>query len=115
MTGWVPGGVWDDNGWGRGRSGRGAIATGAMVVRWNSPWYGIEGPGWFVSYHVFTRYVKVTFLNGASLRPVPLGAGKDKDSRWVPTSTRANWTRRRWRDGCGRRRLFRGGVGFEML
>ena len=53
------------------------------VVRWNSPSYGIEGPGWFVSYHVFTRYVKVTFLNGASLRPVPPGAGMDKDSRWV--------------------------------
>ena len=53
------------------------------AVRWNSPWYGLEGQGWFVSYHVFTRYVKVTFLNGASLRPVPPGSGKDKDSRWV--------------------------------
>ena len=46
-------------------------------------WYGVEGMGWFVSYHVFSRYVKVTFLNGASLRPVLPGAGKDKDSRWV--------------------------------
>ena len=53
------------------------------AVRWNSPWYGIEGNGWFVSYHVFTRYVKVTFLNGASLCHVPPGSGKDKDSRWV--------------------------------
>ena len=53
------------------------------AVRWNSPWYGIEGEGWFVSYHVFTRYMKVTFLNGALLRPVPPGAGKDKDSRWI--------------------------------
>ena len=53
------------------------------AVRWNSPWYGIEGMGWFVSYHVFTRYVKVTFLNGASLSPVPPGSGKDKESRWV--------------------------------
>ena len=53
------------------------------AVRWNSPWYGIEGEGWFVSYHVFTRYVKMTFLNGASLQPVPPGSGKDKDSRWV--------------------------------
>ena len=53
------------------------------AVRWNSPWYGIDGQGWFVSYHVFTRYVKVTFLNGASLRPAPPGSGKDKDSRWV--------------------------------
>ena len=53
------------------------------AVRWNSPWYGIEGQGWFVSYHVFTRYVKVTFLNGASLSPVPPGSGKDEESRWV--------------------------------
>ena len=53
------------------------------AVRWNSPWYGVEGMGWFASVHVFTRYVKVTFLNGASLDPVPDGAGKDPDSRWV--------------------------------
>ena len=52
-------------------------------VRWNSPFYGVEGKGWFVSCHVFTRYVKVTFFRGASLRPVPPGSGKDKDSRWI--------------------------------
>ena len=53
------------------------------AVRWNSPFYGVEGEGWFLSYHVFTRYVKVTFFKGASLQPVPPGAGKDKDSRWI--------------------------------
>ena len=53
------------------------------AVRWNSPFYGIEGQGWFLSYHVFTRYVKVTFFQGASLRPVPAGTGKDKDARWI--------------------------------
>ena len=53
------------------------------AVRWNSPFYGIDGQGWFLSYHVFTRYVKVTFFEGASLRPVPPGSGKDKKSRWV--------------------------------
>ena len=53
------------------------------AVRWNSPWYGVEGMGWFASFHVFTQYVKVTFLNGASLDPVPPGGGKDPDSRWV--------------------------------
>ena len=53
------------------------------AVRWNSPFYGVEGEGWFVSYHVFTRYVKVTFFQGASLQPVPPGAGKDKDLRWT--------------------------------
>ena len=53
------------------------------AVRWNSPWYGTEAEGWFVSYHVFTSYVKVTFLNGASLIRTPHGSGKDPDSRWV--------------------------------
>ena len=53
------------------------------AVRWNSPFYGIEGQGWFLSYHVFTRYVRVTFFQGASLQPVPAGAGKDKEVRWI--------------------------------
>jgi hypothetical protein len=53
------------------------------AVRWNSPFYGIEGQGWFLSFHVFTRYVKVTFFRGVSLKPVPPGAGKDKDARWI--------------------------------
>ena len=52
-------------------------------VRWNSPFYGVEGRGWFLNVHVFTRYVKVTFFRGASLGPVPPGSGKDKDARWV--------------------------------
>ena len=52
-------------------------------VRWNSPFYGVEGRGWFLNVHVFTRYVKVTFFQGASLRPVPPGSGKDEDARWV--------------------------------
>ena len=60
-----------------------AVPNVRKAVRWNSPWYGIEGQGWFASYHVFTRYVKVTFLNGASLRPLPPGFGKDPDARWV--------------------------------
>jgi hypothetical protein len=51
------------------------------AVKWNSPFYGIEGRGWFLSFHVFTRYVKVAFFRGASLRPVPPGAGKGKDTR----------------------------------
>ncbi len=53
------------------------------AVRWNSPFYGIEGQGWFLSYHVLTRYVKATFFQGALLQPVPPGAGKDKDARWI--------------------------------
>jgi hypothetical protein len=50
------------------------------AVKWNSPFYGIEGQGWFVSFHVFTHYVKVSFFRGTSLRPVPLG-GTGKDAR----------------------------------
>ena len=52
------------------------------AVKWNSPLYGIEGQGWFLSFHVFTHYVKVTFFHGASLRPVPPG-GTGKDARWI--------------------------------
>lgn len=51
------------------------------AVKWNSPLYGIEGQGWFLGFHVFTRYVKVTFFRGASLSPVPPG-GTAKDARW---------------------------------
>jgi hypothetical protein len=54
------------------------------AVKWNSPFYGIEGQGWFLSFHVFTRYVKVTFFRGTSLRPVPPGGtAKSKDARWI--------------------------------
>ena len=59
------------------------VPSARKAVRWNSPWYGIEGQGWFASYHVFTRYVKLTFLSGASLCPVPHGSGKDPDARWI--------------------------------
>ena len=41
------------------------------AVKWNSPFYGVEGQGWFLSFHCFTKYVKVAFFRGASLRPVP--------------------------------------------
>ncbi len=52
------------------------------AVKWNSPFYGIEGQGWCASFHVFTRYVKVTFFRGTSLRPPPTG-GTSKDARWI--------------------------------
>ncbi len=53
------------------------------AVKWNSPFYGIEGQGWFLSFHVFTHYVKVTFFRGTSLRPVPPGESKHKDTRYL--------------------------------
>ena len=52
------------------------------AVKWNSPFYGIEGKGWFLGLHVFTNYVKVSFFRGTSLRPVPPG-GTGKDARWI--------------------------------
>jgi hypothetical protein len=53
------------------------------AVKWNSPFYGIEGQGWFLSFHTFTRYVKVTFFQGMALRPVPPGESKTKDTRYL--------------------------------
>ena len=53
------------------------------AVKWNSPFYGIEGQGWFLSFHCFTKYVKVTFFRGASLRPVPPGESKHKEVRYL--------------------------------
>ena len=52
-------------------------------VRWNSPFYGIEGQGWFLGLHVFTHYVKVAFFRGTSLRPVPPGESKSKETRYL--------------------------------
>jgi len=52
------------------------------AVKWNSPFYGIEGQGWFLSFHVFVHYVKVTFFRGTSLRPIPPG-GMAREARWI--------------------------------
>jgi hypothetical protein len=53
------------------------------AVKWNSPFYGVEDDVWFLSFHCFTKYVKVTFFRGTSLRPVPPGASKHKDVRYL--------------------------------
>ena len=65
-----------------------AIVTRAVpgvqkAVKWNSPFYGIEAPVWFLSFHCFARYVKVTFFRGASLDPAPPVASKQKDVRYL--------------------------------
>jgi hypothetical protein len=52
------------------------------AVKWNSPLYGMEGQGWFLSFHCFARYVKVAFFRGASLRPVPPVASKHEEVRY---------------------------------
>ena len=51
------------------------------AVRWNSPFYGIEDDGWFLTLHCFTKYVKVTWLNGAQLDPPPPVTSKDERVR----------------------------------
>ena len=53
------------------------------AVKWNSPFYGLEGRGWFLSVHTFTHYVKVAFFRGTSLRPMPPGASKVRDTRYL--------------------------------
>ncbi|EJZ21871.1 DUF1801 domain-containing protein [Rhizobium sp. Pop5] len=65
-----------------------ALITGTVpgvskAVKWNSPFYGMEGQGWFLGIHCFTHYVKVAFFKGASLNPLPPGASKQKEVRYL--------------------------------
>ncbi len=53
------------------------------AVKWNTPFYGIQGQGWFLAFHCFTKYVKVTFFRGLSLSPVPPVASKSQDTRYL--------------------------------
>jgi hypothetical protein len=55
------------------------------AVKWNTPFYGVEDPGggWFLAFHCFTKYVKVTFFRGTSLRPVPPGESRSNDTRYL--------------------------------
>jgi hypothetical protein len=55
----------------------------SKAVKWNSPFYGVESESWFLSYHCFTKYIKVTFFRGTSLRPVPPGESKHKQVRYL--------------------------------
>ncbi len=60
-----------------------AVPDVHKAVKWNSPFYGVEGDGWFVNFHCFTKYVKVAFFRGASLDPLPPGESKSKDVRYL--------------------------------
>jgi hypothetical protein len=53
------------------------------AVKWNSPFYGVEGQRWFLSLHCFSKYIKVAFFRGTSLRPVPPGESKHKEVRYL--------------------------------
>ena len=60
-----------------------AVPDVHKAVKWNSPFYGVEGEGWFLNIHCFTKYVKVAFFRGTSLRPVPPGASKHEEVRYL--------------------------------
>ena len=60
-----------------------AVPDVQKAVKWNSPFYGIEGQGWFLNFHCFTKYVKVAFFRGTSLSPLPPGESKSKDVRYL--------------------------------
>jgi hypothetical protein len=60
-----------------------AVPNAHKAVKWNSPFYGVEGQGWFLSFHCFTKYIKVTFFRGASLEPVPPGESKHEEVRYL--------------------------------
>ena len=53
------------------------------AVKWNSPFYGIEDDVWFLSFHCYTKYVKLAFFRGTSLRPIPTGESKHKHVRYL--------------------------------
>ena len=60
-----------------------AVPGVRKAVKWNSPFYGVEEQTWFLNFHCFTKYIKVAFFRGASLRPVPPGSSKHKDVRYL--------------------------------
>jgi hypothetical protein len=59
-----------------------SVPNARQAVKWNSPFYGIEDQGWFAAFHLFNRYIKLTFFRGTSLKPSPAG-GTSKEARWI--------------------------------
>ena len=60
-----------------------AVPKVLKAVKWNSPFYGVEGQGWFLSFHCFTKYIKVGFFKGVLLRPPLPGLSKHKEMRYL--------------------------------
>lgn len=60
-----------------------AVPGVRKAVKWNTPFYGVEGQGWFLGFHCCTKYIKVAFFRGASLRPLPPGESKQKEVRYL--------------------------------
>ena len=60
-----------------------AVPEVQKAVKWNTPFYGLDGKTWFISFHCLTKYVKVAFLKGSSLEPMPPGTSKQADARYL--------------------------------
>jgi hypothetical protein len=61
----------------------GVVPNVHKAVKWNSPFYGVEGDGWFLNFHCFAKYVKVAFFRGTQLKPVPPGESTSGDTRYL--------------------------------
>lgn len=59
-----------------------SVPNVCKAVKWNTPFYGLDGQGWFLGFHCLTRYIKVSFFRGTSLRPVPPGESKQQEVRY---------------------------------
>jgi hypothetical protein len=59
------------------------VPKAIKALKWNSPFYGIEGEGWFLSFHCYAKYIKLAFFRGSSLHPVPPGESKQKETRYL--------------------------------
>jgi hypothetical protein len=59
------------------------VPRAIKAVKWNSPFYGIEGQAWFLSFHCYTKFIKLAFFRGSSLKPIPPGESKQKEVRYV--------------------------------
>jgi hypothetical protein len=60
-----------------------AVPDVRKAVKWNSPFYGVAGQGWFLSFHCFKSFVKLAFFRGMSLQPLPPGESKSEDTRFL--------------------------------
>jgi hypothetical protein len=60
-----------------------AVPQVKKAVKWNSPFYGVDGQGYFLSFHVFAKYLKLTWFRGTSLQPMPPGESKVPGTRYL--------------------------------